>query len=1338
MIDFSVARYRQLLDSLRERIGARVNAESEIAAFDASSREDTSRWDLEATLESLESDYQQRQNELEDRQLRERNEHQERFRSETSTAEKEYSRTAAAVTQRFNDEVALVEQRYEENRWMLSSLMDDDSENSPKRKYEAAKQQLEDARDRLAARWEELTTAYMQATELLEQRRQSIPAAHEVAIASRTRKEALEGFDAADEAVRRQFAALKRQKIPRLFAGWLIVLLTLVAWGGLFAAGYFLVEPSMLGLRDVTPRAQVLVSAGVAIGIVLFVLAVLWGIASRQTSNAFIPLHENLLAAQAYHQGWMKFAKEELHRREKEFRDRYEAVVAHRDASAERFEHEREQRIAELTAERDRGLIEPDRRRDEIRRDASQRLNNDLLATEAAYRRDSMALRNWFDRERDRLKQEHAAQLAARDQRRRQLVSEMASDWSATLNQLSSFSAMASEASRERFPAWEQVAAQEASPEFIPDGIRIGDYEINLQRLRNGLPATKELTTTPTAVRIPAVLPFPQNPSLVLKSSEEGRAVAVEVLQTAMLRLLTLLPPGKVRFTIIDPLGLGENFAAFMHLADFDELLISSRIWTEPDQIEKQLGNLTEHMESVFQKYLRNEFESIEEYNEHAGEVAEPYRVLVVANFPTGFTERAAQRLASIATSGPRCGVFTLTSIDTKPNLPHGFDLADLETNATLLQWRKQEFASDAFGTEAVPLRPDAPPRPAVFASIVRMVGERSKDVRRVEVPFRRIIPSDDQLWSADSRRGIDCPLGRAGATKLQHMRLGSGTSQHVLIAGKTGSGKSTLLHVLITNLALRYSPSEVEFYLIDFKKGVEFKTFATHELPHARVIAVESDREFGTSVLERLDAELKTRGDIFREAGVQDVESFRNARPELPMPRILLVVDEFQEFFTEDDRYSQTASLLLDRLVRQGRAFGIHVLLGSQSLGGAYSLARTTIGQMAVRIALQCSETDAHLILSEDNAAARLLTRPGEAIYNDANGMVEGNNPFQVAWLSDEEESTHLQRVAALARRSGLPRVSTVVFEGNVPADAARNPELIALMTARPSEQVSSTSETVPTLWLGEAIAITGPAAVTFPPRAGTNLLLVGQDRASVTGIFAAAIAALAAGRSLSQEGAGEAVYLLSAGVGSNGHARQIEKVIEATNARVRRVGPERAASVLEELAAEVERRQSAESRTPPLFVFIDDLSRFRDLRKSDDDFGFGSFDRDKPVSASKRFADVLRDGPAFGIHSIVWCDSYNNLDRWLGRQLLREFEMRVAFQMSGTDSSNLIDSPAASRLGANRALLHLDDRGTTEKFRPYGPPSDACLALFRQAASQTPPGELSDELNIDEWVIR
>ena len=104
---------------------------------------------------------------------------------------------------------------------------------------------------------------------------------------------------------------------------------------------------------------------------------------------------------------------------------------------------------------------------------------------------------------------------------------------------------------------------------------------------------------------------------------------------------------------------------------------------------------------------------------------------------------------------------------------------------------------------------------------------------------------------------------------------------------------------------------------------------------------------------------------------------------------------------------------------MRQGRAFGMHVILGSQTLGGQYSLPKATLGQMAVRIALQCSEADAHLILSEDNTAARLLTRPGEAIYNDANGMMEGNNLFQVVWLSDERREKYLERIQEMCKRA-------------------------------------------------------------------------------------------------------------------------------------------------------------------------------------------------------------------------------------------------------------------------------------------------------------------------------
>src|SRR6185295_14198682 len=370
---------------------------------------------------------------------------------------------------------------------------------------------------------------------------------------------------------------------------------------------------------------------------------------------------------------------------------------------------------------------------------------------------------------------------------------------------------------------------------------------------------------------------------------------------------------------------------------------------------------------------------------------------------------------------------------------------------------------------------------------------------------FAMIAPQNGELWSLSTAEEIRIPLGRAGAKKLQYLSLGRGTTQHALIAGRTGSGKSTLLHVLVTNLSLWYSPEQVEFYLVDFKKGVEFKTYAVHKLPHARAVAIESDREFGLSVLQGLDTELKRRGDLFRKLGVQDLNGFRKAAPDEVMPRTLLIIDEFQELFVEDDKVGQESSLLLDRLVRQGRAFGIHVILGSQTLGGAYSLARATLGQMAVRIALQCSEADAHLILSEDNTAARLLTRPGEAIYNDANGLFEGNHPFQVVWLSDQLREDYLRKVSAMATERNLNLPPATVFEGNAAADISDNHLLSEVLRQPPQERLS------PRAWLGAAVAIKDPTQVLFRRQGGTNLLIVGQQEELALGILTSCLLSLA-----------------------------------------------------------------------------------------------------------------------------------------------------------------------------------------------------------------------------------
>ena len=219
----------------------------------------------------------------------------------------------------------------------------------------------------------------------------------------------------------------------------------------------------------------------------------------------------------------------------------------------------------------------------------------------------------------------------------------------------------------------------------------------------------------------------------------------------------------------------------------------------------------------------------------------------------------------------------------------------------------------------------------------IHQVGRKSKDSSRVEVPFSHVAPPEAELWTEDTTQELRVAIGRTGATKLQYLAIGKGTCQHALIAGKTGSGKSTLFHVIITNLALWCSPDQVEFYLVDFKKGVEFKCYASNRLPHARVVAIESDREFGLSVLQRVDDELNAAATC-SALGVQDIAGYKRAGGTEAIPRSLLLIDEFQEFFVEDDKSPKPRRCCWTASSVRAAPSGSMSLLGSQTLGGAYT----------------------------------------------------------------------------------------------------------------------------------------------------------------------------------------------------------------------------------------------------------------------------------------------------------------------------------------------------------------------------------------------------------------
>ena len=291
--------------------------------------------------------------------------------------------------------------------------------------------------------------------------------------------------------------------------------------------------------------------------------------------------------------------------------------------------------------------------------------------------------------------------------------------------------------------------------------------------------------------------------------------------------------------------------------------------------------------------YLRNEYATITEYNEQAGSVAEKYHFLVVADFPANFSETAAKRLQSIAVSGPRCGVFTLIHWDQRQPMPGRLRRpTNCARAASASAARATRFihrqSADRRRRRARPRSaaraPTSPPRSSTRSARPASTPTASR------CPSRRSRPPPDELWTErhDERtaRSPSAAPARPSTSISPSAKARASTRSSRARPAPANPRSSTSSSPTSRSRAARSRSSSTSS---TSRKASSSSATPTKRLPHARVVAIESDREFGLSVLQRVDEELKRRGDMFRKLGVQDIAGYKRAGGTEPMPRSLL-----------------------------------------------------------------------------------------------------------------------------------------------------------------------------------------------------------------------------------------------------------------------------------------------------------------------------------------------------------------------------------------------------------------------------------------------------------------
>lgn len=500
----------------------------------------------------------------------------------------------------------------------------------------------------------------------------------------------------------------------------------------------------------------------------------------------------------------------------------------------------------------------------------------------------------------------------------------------------------------------ENVSRRTSVP-YLPDGLHTKD-QIGIQTFE-----------TPTIMEW---MGGQSGQNFVINYSNKSANKAEARLNQLVVDMLLSLPSRSINIHFVD--------LTFSAQASFLTRNLDEKIYGKLISSSNDWNHLKDSLREKMAKALE-EYGDVAKYNDSKNRVVVPYDVVVINDYQKCVNEMSD--LDALFENGHKGGIYfiLMNNLDFKSDRDIDSLLALKDFYQVLEAENFGNYSKDAF-IRCTPILDNPILAKACFNYINE--GAELPQVAVTSVDYDKILSKGFETID----KAMVIPVGSSENGELVDFTIDTVSHIHCFIIGQSGTGKSVFLHDVIIGAMAKYSPDELELYLMDFKiGGVEFNRYRNEK--HVKALLVDnSDIQITLEILRDISNKMRERGKQLRASGVSNIVEYNQVNPTKKMPRIVFIADECHVMFptmnSKDTKLYREISEILQKIAKEGRSQGVHLVLATQTIAQA-EISSEILNNISDFYLLKCSPSDSErLVRGSVDTTSGLKT--GQVLHHD------------------------------------------------------------------------------------------------------------------------------------------------------------------------------------------------------------------------------------------------------------------------------------------------------------------------------------------------------------------